>query len=353
MPRLESLSKGGYYPTPPRVTAALARRLAAPAGGGKLAVRALDPCCGTGAALATLGAALGAETYGIELHAGRAEEARATLDHVLATDAFAIRAANQSMSLMLLNPPYDASADADRRMEHAFLTGMTRLLAPDGLLIFIVPQRRLGISARYLASNYAGHAIYRFPDPEWAAFNQVVLLARRTADSRQDRETEARIAAWATDPLDPLPDAPSIGTQPYRVPALPRAPILFAGLLFDPTAAAAEARRAGVWGNAALAEQLWPVADRVVRPLMPLRRGHLGQLIAAGFINNHILELGDERLIVKGRTVKELVVVHEDDTQLVEKEVSRTSIMTLDLRTGELTTIGHRTEPAARAPADR
>lgn len=353
MSRLESLSKGGYYPTPPRVTAALARHLAAPGNGGKLAVRALDPCCGTGAALATLGAALGAETYAIELHNGRSEEARATLDHVLATDAFAIRAANQSMSIMLLNPPYDTSADADKRMEHAFLTGLTRLLAPDGLLIFIVPQRRLGLSARYLASNYAGHAIYRFPDPEFVDFNQVVLFARRKADSRQDREAEAQIAAWATDPLEPLPDTPPGGVPPYRVPALPRAPILFAGLLFDPTAAAAEARRSGVWGHAALAEQLWPVADQVVRPLMPLRRGHLGQLIAAGFINNHVLELGDERLIVKGRTVKELVVVHEDDAQIVEKEVSRTSIMTLDLRTGALTTVGNRAEPAAPAATNR
>jgi hypothetical protein len=38
---------------------------------------------------------------------------------------------------------------------------------------------------------------------------------------------------------------------------------------------------------------------------MPLRRGHLAVLIAAGFLNNILLEAGDRRVVVKGRTYKE------------------------------------------------
>ena len=40
---------------------------------------------------------------------------------------------------MLLNPPYDHD-DQKRRLEHAFLTSLTRALCPGGLLVFIIPQ---------------------------------------------------------------------------------------------------------------------------------------------------------------------------------------------------------------------
>ena len=60
-------------------------------------LRILDPCCGAGDALQRLVEclnrpnALSMETYGIELHRHRAEEAEERLDHVLAADLFAER----------------------------------------------------------------------------------------------------------------------------------------------------------------------------------------------------------------------------------------------------------------------
>jgi hypothetical protein len=38
----------------------------------------------------------------------------------------------------------------------------------------------------------------------------------------------------------------------------PSGPILFASQTFDAEAAAEEARRSGLWANAALADRLWP-----------------------------------------------------------------------------------------------
>ena len=209
MIRLESLAAGGYFPTPPRVADAIARHLAPANAGRRGTVRILDPCAGTGAAVARLAAALGAESYGVDLHEGRAAAARDRLDHTLAGDAFAIRCANRAFSVLFANPPYDDTGDERRRLEHAFLTGLTRTLASGGLLILIVPQRRLELSARYLASHYRDHAIFRFPDPEWAAYAQVVLFAQRRETAWHDAAAEARIRGWARGDLSPPSGASS------------------------------------------------------------------------------------------------------------------------------------------------
>src|SRR5581483_6776243 len=120
-------------------------------------------------------------------------------------------------------------------------------------------------------------------------------------------------------------------------PSLPAGEILFGSLFFEATQVAEEAQRRGVWVQPQLAEQLWPSEERPVRPLMPLRRGHLALLIAAGFFNNVLLVQDDECILVKGRTHKELIPIETDDQDMeVVREVLRTSVVTLDLATGTL-----------------
>ena len=52
MARLESVARAGYYPTPPRVAAAIAQHLGRAAAVRGAYVRLLDPCAGTGEAAA-------------------------------------------------------------------------------------------------------------------------------------------------------------------------------------------------------------------------------------------------------------------------------------------------------------
>src|SRR3972149_6384832 len=100
------------------------------------------------------------------------------------------------------------------------------------------------------------------------------------------------------------------------------------------------ARGPRLGASPALAERLWPAEERPVRPLMPLRRGHLAVLIAAGFLNNILLEADGRRILVKGRTYKELVPVESGDPDVeIEREVLRTSVMALDVRTGHFEVI--------------
>ena len=316
MARLESAARAGYFPTPPRIATAIGRCLATGENSGRRTARLLDPCAGTGEAAMLLAQALQVERYGIEINEERAETARSRFDHVLATSAFSVRLANGAFSLLFLNPPYDYD-DEKRRLEHAFLTSMTRALCPGGVLVFLIPQRRLAVSARYLASHYEQFRIFRFPDPEYAAFQQIVLLAQKRLAPVLDEGAQARLEAWGAAALPALPDAPT-EVPPFTLPALPAGEVLFATLFFDPGQAATEARRRGAWVLPQLVDQLWPPDEHVTRPLMPLRRGHLALLIAAGMLNNVVLSQDGQSFLVKGRTQKEMVPVDsgDEDTQL-------------------------------------
>lgn len=341
MARLEGIAKAQFYPTPPSVVervAALVRH--APSSHRRVA-RLLDPCCGAGDALRQFADAIGGgETYGIEIEQNRAAEARQVLDHLIAGSAFAVRLGHEAFSCLWLNPPYDQD-DGGKRLEHSFLTTMTRTLAPGGLLVYIVPQVRVAQSARYLSTHYEPMRCYRFHDPEYAAFRQCVLLAYKRSGPAIAPETKARVEAWAAQPLPELPEA---GSEPatYEVASLPAGPVTFASQFFEPEVVATEARQRGLWTNVALVERFWPAEDRAVRPLMPLRRGHLAVLIAAGFLNNILLEDGSRRVLVKGRVTKVSRPVESADPDVeVEREVLRTSVVMLDLRTGRFEDIEH------------
>jgi SAM-dependent methyltransferase len=338
--RLEAVAKAGWYPSPPAVVERLTRCLAGPPPGRGRTVRLLDPCCGTGDAAARLAAALGAASYGIELNEERALLAHRCLDHVLTASAFATRLGSGGFSFLFCNPPYDADSQ-QRRLEHHFLVALSRTLCPGGVLVYLVPQGRLGLSARYLATQYEDLQVYRFPDQEYAAFQQVALFGRRKAKAVLDPASErllGQLARSGAAGLEPLPEGLD---PPYPVPLAPAGEVRFASLHFDAQQAEVEARRRGVLSQAALAEQLWPRDEAPVRPLLPLRQGHLALLIAAGLLNNIALLQGEDRVLVKGRSSKELVEVESDDPSVqVQREVVRTTITVLDLRSGALTRVG-------------
>ena len=199
--RLAAQAKGGYYPTPDRVVDLIAelihtvkgittgtwRRCASSTRAAVPGTRSRGwPGASTGPTPCPI------ETYGIELHRDRAQEAEERLDHVLAADLFATSIANGAFGLLYLNPPYDFDGE-QKRAEHAFLTQTTRYLAESGLLVFIVPRQRLAVSARYLSTHYGRMRCWAFPDPERETFDQVVLFGYRKTDPVPDA---ARREAW-------------------------------------------------------------------------------------------------------------------------------------------------------------
>ena len=345
--RLAGQAKGGYYPTPEIVVDHIATMVdTGPAGSHKAspAVRMFDPCCGPGDAVAQFAAGLAAktrvpiETYGVELHNERAMEAATKLTSALPADIFTTTISNAAFQVMFLNPPYDQDAGPDSaRTEHSFLTHCTRYLAPYGVLIYIVPKHRLHQSARYLSTMYSNIKILQFPEPEFQVFKQVVLTATKMKESYANRTLENYIYRDADDPgldtLKPVRDA-IYWAQPES-----RWDLIFYNRLPDPIAAATEARAQGLWTNPKAADLLWPQQTMMTKPLMPLRKGHMAMLIAAGFLNNMALEHNGETILVKGTTTKEEYLAEEREDASVYRQRVKATIATINMNTGELTEI--------------
>jgi len=131
----------GYYPLHHREAQRMRRFLQFP----NEPASALDPCAGTGAALAAITENSGSRRYGIELDAHRALEARTTLDEVIQGNAFDAKAPVESFSLLYLNPPYDfeVGEGKNQRMEKLFLEEFFRWLKPGGVLAMVIPFDRI------------------------------------------------------------------------------------------------------------------------------------------------------------------------------------------------------------------
>ena len=234
-----------------------------------------------------------------------------------------------------MNPPYDlrlgGQADGARLPHpHDPLPGRRR---PAGLHR---PRQRLAVSARYLSTHYGRMRCWAFPDPEREVFDQVVLMGYRKADPVPDAHAEGMALEWAVGEPEPLRSHPYTDYSPETTPS---GDILFTTRTVDPVAAAAEARRSGLWTSTEITDTLWPARDARTRPLMPLRRGHMAMLVAAGFLDNLCLEAEGRRILVKGRTSKEMVMVEDSPEKEVHREKLKTTVVALDLHGGEITDI--------------
>jgi len=338
MSRLANKMKAGFFPTPERVVDLITGHLSPPRGGD---FRWLDPCAGEGIALVDLAFSLGGETYGIELDIVRSAAAARRLDHTLAGDFKAQRLPKDEkagISALFLNPPYDNDDGAGGRLELAFLRDTQDWLMPGGVLIYLIPQYRIsGYIAKRLATHFQDVRIYRFPDPEFAKFRQVVIFATKRMRPVKDDAATLEIAMAQKGVLPVLPPDTD---QLYQIPPRPDQPFYFRRDEYEPEEVLEELKTAGVWVGKQWADLLTPRPHQTVQPLMPLRRGHIAMVLAAGLMDNMTVERDGKRLLVKGRLRK----VQKDVTDTVDRQKERyrtrerfeAAITTLDLDTGQI-----------------
>jgi SAM-dependent methyltransferase len=346
--RLAGQEKMGYYPTPEPVAVQIGRLLTGNQAG---PIRALDPCCGEGTALRLAIDTLNipVETYGVELDGHRARAAREALTYVLHADVRNIRAGNQAFGLLWLNPPYDWDSPDDHtmpseRLERVFLQATMRYLQPGGVLAYLIPEQRLTIDiGKALAYRFERVQAWRFPAEHYQAYRQLVILGVKKQDPYRDDQVASRLAAIGHGLVTP-PPLPETLDQPYRVPSAPATQRpLFQSTTVDPADLLEEVGRHGAAG--VLLERITPLdSSAALRPLMPLRRGHLALILASGYLNNEMVEdpATGERLLVKGRVTKEVqrTETEEDDvTVITERERLKITVTALDLNTGAVHTI--------------
>lgn len=349
MARIESVAKAGYYPTPPRVTELITAAMTKPWANrrAKKHVRLLDPCCGNAEALhaaAQRAAALGMipTTYGIELSQERARAAQAVLDHVLNCDFFHTTIAHDAFDLIWLNPPYDLETGdrSVRRSETAYLRRCIPYLKKrSGLLIFIIPKTALADCATTLSREFQHLTCLKFPEPEYQSFGQLLITAFRKPEPAPDPDTTMYLQeiAWGAEGPPSLLDPPR--HWPFNLPAQGHDPeeILFASQRIDVELALTEAEEKGILASQTVRQRFWPARQLSTRPVLPLRQGHIALMTAAGFLDNQVLHGrdGQDDLIIKGRTYKESIVTKDQPNSRTETEVMRTTIRSLNLRTGE------------------
>jgi hypothetical protein len=328
MARQESQSKLLYYPTPPMVVELIATWLSA----GQGLTRLADPCVGQGEALHTLAGQISTggnfhggklETWGIELSYARAEIAAKVIDTVLPTSFYATSWAPRSVSLVWNNPPYDWSDTVDekgKRMRHEalFATKCTPKLVDGGIHVLIVPQRILTDEtlSRHWTGWYEQSLLFRFPDGEFEAFGQVVLIGRVRA--RYQPPTKAQIESFQAYGQPDVELSPLIaGDGRYVLPAAP-ATARFSYTPFDDETmvrAAAPTNLLGTpdWERATFVRPI----GAPINPLVQLKIGHLSMLISAGELGVVSLDLPEGRSLVKGTLTKTITrseepVLNED-----------------------------------------
>ena len=325
--------KAGFYPTPPRIVELLKRVLRPPATRWNYHHRHsypepqtlffLDPTCGDGKPLQNLGEAFRdaeahryVRTYGVELDRNRAAAARRRLKNVAVGDAMNFEA--EGFGLLFLNPPYD-DAGGGHRLEVAFLERFTQALVPGGVLVYIIPERSLPRAASYLLSHYSEARALRFPHPEYEAFQQVVVLAKRRTEpvpvEHPNLEVDERdLAQYARFP-----------EHVYTVPASEDDSDV---RLFDRglepndylTLAEASPAWATLEANARNAE-----APVKLPPLVALTREHLALLVASGHLNETVVPTNEGPLLLRGRVrkVEEELPPESDDDRTVRRTRQR------------------------------
>ena len=329
--RLEAQAKAGFYPTPPNVVDIIRTWVGEKMPGAR---RLLDPCCGTGEPAAQIAAAAGCDAYGIEINTERALAAKKLLSKVVATDLFSVRARPGAFSILYLNPPYDFDAE-DGRTELSFLKHTLPYLSPRGLLLFIVPQKRITLRiARVLSGYFEDLKIRRFPADEFQAFGQIVIAGLKKARAEINGEVLASLSQI------PSVDLPEMVRKEFSfsVPAVGK-DFFIRSAEFGPDELAEELTASFLWKEPVLGlieegEQI----RAAIQPLMPPRKAHLAMLIAAGLINNQILEASGKRFLIKGtskKTIDRFEVETEKGIKITERERIVTQINAFDLKTGE------------------
>ncbi|MBI2366029.1 MAG: class I SAM-dependent methyltransferase [Deltaproteobacteria bacterium] len=329
--RLEAQAKAGFYPTPPKVVDIIKTWIGEKMAGPR---RLLDPCCGTGEPAAQIAAAAGCDAYGIEINTERAQAAKRILTKIVAGDLFSVRARPGAFSILYLNPPYDFDAE-DGRTELSFLKHTLPYLAPRGLLLFVVPQKRItNRIARVLSAYFEDLKVRKFPPDEFQAFGQIVIAGIKKARAEINGEVLASLSQIST------MDLPEMVRKEFSfsVPAVGK-DFFIRSAEFGPDELAEELTVSSLWKEPALGlieeeDQIRPA----IQPLMPPRKAHLAMLIAAGLINNQILEANSKKFLIKG-TSKKTIDRFEEETEkgikITERERIVTQINAFDLKTGE------------------
>jgi len=339
--RLAGRTRLGFYPLPLPEAEGIRRFLAFP----DKQCCALDPCVGDGAAFAEITSDKSVLRYGVELDAGRAEQARAKGIEVVHGNCFDVQCPVESFSLIYLNPPYDfeISEGKSQRMEKLFLEHVYRWLKPGGILVLVVPATRIADCTVLLARLFRDIRVYRLTEPESVRYGQVAVFGVRRTRQEIDCLRDAEIIQgqlWLASVEREIQEHSSLSLEPdhlYAAPPSGPVRMVHRGLPLD--------QIEDLLPKSSAYRQASPVlfakqADVAGRPLTPLHGGHVGLLCTAGMLNG-IFGDGEARHIAHWQLVKlvDKSEEEEDGKTIIREKERFSNELTLVFCTGEIATL--------------
>jgi hypothetical protein len=307
--------KNGYFPTDEATLEGILSVINC----GAHAVRALDPCCGEGAALADVKAhlqGLGAEAtaWGVEFDAERAWHAKQVLDRAIHSDVHDVFISPRSVGLLFLNPPYGlgvankagaGDGEAAERLEMAFLRKTAPCLIAGGVLVLIVPYTSVDDAmATFIARHFRDVQVAMAPEQQ---FKQCVIFGIKDKAHHPDKATLGLLQALRAGELaGRVLHAGAPVVRPYTVPPTgDETELRFQAVRIDAPHLAEEVdrmRRSTLWPGFATHFAVDAGGHR--RPARDMTRWHLALALAAGQVTGLVRSPQGRALLIKGDTFK-------------------------------------------------
>jgi hypothetical protein len=316
MARLESNKKMGYYPTPKETLRVIERWINAGYG-----TNFLDPCCGEGRALSHV-SNFRVATWGVELDVERALKSSELLNETIQCSIFDAKITPESMGLLWLNPPYD-HAENGERVEMQFLKHSIQWLCDDGILIFIVPELVLEkVQYReWIGQHFYDIAVMRIHQNDYPRFKQIVLFGKKR--SKRIAGTGEVISS------PPYAHIEDVEIQQYTVSVTEKPEVFESSCCIS---------------DDEISRNRFNVLDKIrdltgqkdkgeIRPLFPLKKGHLVSLITAGYLDGKVYNPDGSFIVVKGYSDRIITTKEENDKQITTHTYS-TGIRVIDQKGG-------------------
>ncbi|MFD1736193.1 DUF6094 domain-containing protein [Bacillus salitolerans] len=300
-----------------------------------------DPTCGEGAILHQLTKGqredITISTYGVEIDKGRALKAKEFLTHALHAPIESMVISNDVFSMVWLNPPYDFAMKnederADRK-EYIELVRNTRYLAPNGVMVYVIPSYRFSDEkiARFLATHFDNVGILRFSDEDYDDFKQCYFIG--TKKGGKFKEYNPKIFEFLTQmeseefvkknvtPINHL-----VGRHKWKVPT-GRTEVK----TFYTKLEGKDSYYTGIQNSKGFQAFMERSKPRTLElggdPIINLANGQIALLLASGAING-LMGKGDNYHAVQGLEMVSKVTEEEkhinDDGSTTIKEVTRT-----------------------------
>lgn len=321
--RLAGQEKMGFYPAPEDAIAALLEHLALP-GGNK--VHIIDPCAGQGRAIKQIGEGLGipqTQIYAVELDPGRGETAKSEspdMNVLYPCSFFSTSITAQSFGLVYANPPYDDELGGGGREELAFARVAYRLLCTSGVFVFVAPYRTMSHheTRQFLDQHFRDGAVYRFPK---IGYNETVFIGlkrsmaivaeRASAEGSLTRDMKFGFHFGA---FKQAADCDSLGMparkwddgEQWACEVRPRkwdVPTTWKPARFLKAGYTDEELLSAINDSPLNRLSLGTVEPPIKEPPLPLERGHVAMLLAAGALDG-LVETPAGNHVVRGVSSK-------------------------------------------------